>query len=56
MKFTELPIDADDMFRGLKICIECVCPTYDSIADNRLMELADYELAAMGATKECKRK
>jgi glutamate carboxypeptidase len=52
MKFSDLPFDADDMLHGLKPWIECESPTYDANAVNRMMDLAAYELAAMGATIE----
>lgn len=52
MNFTELPFNADEMICGLKPWIECESPTYDRDAVNRMMDLAAYEMAAMGATIE----
>lgn len=52
MNFTELPFNSDEMLRGLQPWIECESPTYDAKAVNRMMDLATYELAAMGATIE----
>ncbi len=52
MQFSELPFDIEDMVRGLKPWIECESPTYDAAAVNRMMDLAAYDLAAMGATVE----
>ena len=52
MNFTDLPFDADEMLAGLKPWVECESPTYDASAVNRMMDLAAYELAAMGASVE----
>jgi len=52
MNFTELPFDEDAMVAGLKPWIECESPTYDKAAVNRMMDLAAYELAALGASIE----
>lgn len=48
----ELPFDADQMLAGLKPWIECESPTYDAAAVNRMMDLAAYEMAALGAQIE----
>ena len=52
MKFAELPFNADDMVAGLKSWVECESPTYDACAVNRMMDIAAYELAALGASIE----
>lgn len=48
----ELPFDADEMLAGLKPWIECESPTYDAAAVDRMMDLAAYEMAALGAQIE----
>lgn len=48
----ELPFDADQMLAGLKPWIECESPTYDAAAVDRMMDLAAYEMAALGAQIE----
>jgi len=52
MDFSQLPFDADAMVAGLRPWIECESPTYDAAAVNRMMDLAAYDLAAMGASIE----
>jgi len=52
MDFNQLPFDVNHMLQGLKPWIECESPTYDAHAVNRMMDLASYELVAMGATIE----
>jgi len=52
MNFTELPFDADAMVQGLRAWIECESPTYDAAAVNRMMDIAAYDMAAMGASIE----
>ncbi len=52
MDFTRLPFDSDTMLEGLRPWIECESPTYDAGAVNRMMDLAAYDLAAIGATIE----
>ena len=52
MNFSELPFNADSMIDGLKPWIECESPTYDADAVNRMMDLASYDLASMGASLE----
>ncbi|MFK7891133.1 MAG: M20/M25/M40 family metallo-hydrolase [Granulosicoccus sp.] len=52
MNFNELPFDSDQMVEGLRPWIECESPTYDAAAVNRMMDIAAYDLAAMGATIE----
>ncbi|MDW3221474.1 MAG: M20/M25/M40 family metallo-hydrolase [Paracoccaceae bacterium] len=48
----ELPFDTDDMLAGLKPWIECESPTYDARAVDRMMDIAAYDLAALGAVIE----
>ena len=48
----ELPFDTEEMLAGLKPWIECESPTFDAAAVNRMMDLAAYEMAALGATVE----
>lgn len=52
MNFNELPFDSDQMVAGLRPWIECESPTYDAAAVNRMMDIAAYDLAAMGASIE----
>ncbi|MCR8827890.1 M20/M25/M40 family metallo-hydrolase [Pseudosulfitobacter koreensis] len=48
----ELPFDADEMLEGLKPWIETESPTFDAGAVNRMMDLVQHELAALGARVE----
>jgi glutamate carboxypeptidase len=48
----DLPFDTDEMIAGLRPWIECESPTYDAAAVNRMMDLAAYDMAAMGALVE----
>ncbi|WP_186393622.1 MULTISPECIES: M20/M25/M40 family metallo-hydrolase [unclassified Pannonibacter] len=52
MRFTELPFDSNEMIKGLRPWVECESPTHDAAALNRMMDLAAYELAALGADIE----
>lgn len=52
MDFNQLPFDSEAMVLGLQPWIECESPTYDAAAVNRMMDIAAYDLAAMGATIE----
>ncbi|SHM66637.1 M20/M25/M40 family metallo-hydrolase [Roseibium suaedae] len=52
MNFKELPFDAGQMLPGLRTWVECESPTFDAAAVNRMMDLAAYELAALGAEIE----
>ncbi|MFK7994020.1 MAG: M20/M25/M40 family metallo-hydrolase [Granulosicoccus sp.] len=52
MNFNELPFDSMAMAEGLRPWILCESPTYDTAAVNRMMDIAAYDLAAMGATIE----
>lgn len=47
-----LPFDTDDMLAGLRPWIECESPTYDAAAVNRMMDIAAYDMAALGASVE----
>lgn len=48
----DLPFDADAMIAGLKPWIECESPTYDAAAVNRMMDIAAYDMATLGAQVE----
>ena len=52
MDITALPFDAEEMLLGLRPWIECESPTWDAAAVNRMMDLATFDLAAMGARIE----
>ncbi len=45
----ELPFDTDEMIAGLRPWIECESPTYDAAAVNRMMDIAAYDMATLGA-------
>ena len=47
-----LPFDAEEMLEGLRPWIETESPTFDAAAVNRMMDLAQHELAALGARVE----
>ena len=49
---TALPFDIDQMVAGLRPWIECESPTHDAAAVDRMIDLAAYDLAAMGASIE----
>ena len=48
----DLPFDSDEMLAGLKPWIECESPTYDAAAVNRMMDIAAYDMAILGAHVE----
>ncbi|MEJ8475710.1 M20/M25/M40 family metallo-hydrolase [Roseibium algae] len=52
MNFKELPFDSNLMLAGLKVWVECESPTFDPASVNRMMDLAAYDLAALGAVIE----
>ncbi len=52
LDLTALPFDTDDMLAGLRPWVECESPTHDAAAVDRMIDLAAYDLAAMGATIE----
>jgi glutamate carboxypeptidase len=52
LDLSALPFDADAMLAGLRPWVECESPTYDAAAVDRMIDLAAYDLAAMGATVE----
>ena len=52
MDFNALPFDADAMCDGIRPWIECESPTHDAAAVDRMIDLATYDLAAMGASIE----
>lgn len=52
MDFNALPFDGDTMAAGLKPWITCESPTWDAAAVDRMIDLASYDLAAMGARIE----
>jgi glutamate carboxypeptidase len=45
-----LPFDAEAMLQTLKTWVECESPTFDRAAVNRMMDVASYDLAVLGAT------
>ncbi|MCF7701361.1 M20/M25/M40 family metallo-hydrolase [Loktanella sp. M215] len=47
-----LPFDTDEMIAGLKPWIETESPTFDAAAVNRMMDLVQHDLAALGARVE----
>ncbi|MDZ7710895.1 MAG: M20/M25/M40 family metallo-hydrolase [Roseovarius sp.] len=47
-----LPFDADEMLEGLRPWIETESPTFDAAAVNRMMDLVQHDLAALGARVE----
>lgn len=48
----DLPFDSAEMLAGLKPWIETESPTFDAAAVNRMMDLVQHELAALGAITE----
>ena len=48
----ELPFDTEEMIAGLRPWIETESPTFDAGAVNRMMDLVQHELAALGARVE----
>lgn len=52
MDFNALPFDASAMADGIRPWIECESPTHDAAAVDRMIDLASYDLAAMGASIE----
>jgi glutamate carboxypeptidase len=52
MSYLDLPFDTDTMLAGLKPWVECESPTFDAAAVDRMMDLAAYDLAAVGAEIE----
>jgi glutamate carboxypeptidase len=47
-----LPFDSAGMLAGLRRWVECESPTFDAAAVNRMMDIAQADLAAMGAAVE----
>lgn len=52
MNPAELPFDADAMFDGLRVWVECESPTYDAAAVNRMMDIVSRDLVIAGARIE----
>lgn len=48
----DLPFNTEEMLQGLKPWIETESPTFDAAAVNRMMDLVQHELAALGARVE----
>ncbi|MEM6712919.1 MAG: M20/M25/M40 family metallo-hydrolase [Pseudomonadota bacterium] len=48
----ELPFNTDEMINGLKPWIETESPTFNASAVNRMMDIAQHDLAALGARVE----
>ena len=47
-----LPFDANEMLEGLRLWVETESPTFDASAVNRMMDVAQHDLAALGARVE----
>ena len=47
-----LPFDADEMLEGLRPWIETESPTFDAAAVNQMMDVAQHDLATLGARVE----
>ncbi len=52
LDLSALPFDADAMLAGLRPWVECESPTHDAAAVDRMIDLAAYDLATLGATIE----
>jgi len=48
----DLPFDTEEMLDGLRPWIETESPTFDAAAVNRMMDLVQHEMAALGARVE----
>lgn len=48
----DLPFDTDEMLAGLRPWIETESPTFDAAAVNRMMDVVQHDLAALGARVE----
>ena len=48
----DLPFDAEEMLSGLRPWIETESPTFDGAAVNRMMDVAQHDLAVLGARVE----
>ncbi|TNJ40155.1 M20/M25/M40 family metallo-hydrolase [Phaeobacter sp. B1627] len=48
----DLPFDVDEMLDGLRPWIETESPTFDAAAVNRMMDVVQHDLAALGARVE----
>jgi glutamate carboxypeptidase len=51
-RLAALPFDTESMVTRLRPWIECESPTYDAASVNRMMDVAQVELAALGAKLE----
>jgi glutamate carboxypeptidase len=49
MNLANLPFDSEAMLQGLRGWVECESPTWDTLAVNRMLNLAAREMAIMGA-------
>ncbi|PXW80627.1 glutamate carboxypeptidase [Ruegeria sp. P4] len=47
-----LPFDANEILEGLRLWVETESPTFDASAVNRMMDVAQHDLAALGARVE----
>lgn len=50
MNTSELPFDTEKMIAGLRLWVEAESPSYDPVAVNKVIDLAAYDLASVGAT------
>ncbi|WP_280322023.1 hypothetical protein [Sulfitobacter faviae] len=48
----DLPFDTEEMLTGLRPWIETESPTFDGAAVNRMMDVAQHDLAVLGARTE----
>ena len=49
MSFSDLPFDTEQMIAGLNLWVETESPSFDSAAVNKVIDLAAYDLASIGA-------
>ncbi|MAU97371.1 MAG: carboxypeptidase [Fulvimarina sp.] len=52
MDVTKVPLDAEEMIKGLKRWVECESPTYDKPSVDRMMALAGEDMEALGFSVE----
>ena len=49
MNFSEFAFDTEQMIAGLGLWVETESPGYDAAAVNKVIDLAAYDLASIGA-------
>ena len=52
MNINELPFDTEQMIASLRTWVEAESPSFDAAAVNKVVDLAAYDLASLGATIE----